>query len=290
MRLIFLSLYIISFLNIKYIHFFAKIIGIIAYYTIRSRRKVGLINLTACFPEKSEQDRIKILKNVFYHAACLVLEYGICWYSSPKKIYSLVEYENKQYLDELMQKNEKIIFLYPHFYSFEICLYKLNQDVPLISIYTKQKNKILDKRILKGRFRYNNLFLINRTDGLLSIIKKIKKSSAPFLYLPDQDFGAKNSIFVPFFNIQTATTDGLSRIAKITNAKVIPLIPIRLNNGKFKLQFYPHWNNFPSKPKEDTIRMNNFIENIVKKYPEQYFWLHKRFKTRPNNDPRPFYD
>ena len=118
-----------------------------------------------------------------------------------------------------------------------------------------------------------------------AIIKQLKKSDAPFLYLPDQDFGRKDSVFVRFFGIQTATIAGLSRIAALTGAKVIPAIPTRQADGTVELRFYPAWENFPTNsPEADAQRMNDFIEARVREQPEQYYWLHKRFKTRPEGE------
>lgn len=166
-----------------------------------------------------------------------------------------------------------------------MAVYTLNQDVPLTSMYSHQKNKALDEQILKGRHRYNNVFLIGRTEGLRAIIKHLRKSDAPFLYLPDQDFGRNDSIFVNFFGIQTATITGLSRIAGMTKAKIIPAIPTREADNTVTLRFYPAWDNFPTENVEaDTQRMNDFIEERVREHPEQYFWLHKRFKTRPEGE------
>ena len=175
--------------------------------------------------------------------------------------------------------------LYPHFTAFELAVYALNQDVPLISMYSHQKNAALDEQILKGRHRYNNVFLIGRNEGLRAIIKQLKASNAPFLYLPDQDFGRKDSVFVRFFGIQTATIAGLSRIAALTRAKVIPAIPKRLPDGTVELRFYPAWDEFPTdNPEVDAQTMNDFIEARIREMPEQYYWLHKRFKTRPDGE------
>ena len=143
---------------------------------------------------------------------------------------------------------------------------------------------------MRGRHRYQNVFLIGRNDGLRAIIKHLRTHSAPFLYLPDQDFGAKDSIFVDFMGVQTATITGLSRIAKMVNARVIPAIPTRQPDGSVILRFYPPWDNFPSADiHADTQRMNDFIAARVREMPAQYYWLHKRFKTRPQGEP-PFYD
>lgn len=267
----------------------AKIIGWLCYYLVVPRTKVGLTNLAACFPEKTPAERRALLKQHYYHMALLLLEYGRYWYGDAVMLKNAVDYQDKHYLDNALANGENVIVLYPHFTAFEAAVYALNQEIPLISVYSHQKNAQLDVQILQGRHRYDNVFLIGRTEGLRSIIKQIKQTKAPFLYLPDQDFGAKDSVFVPFFGVPTATITGLSRIAKLTQASVIPAIPTRQADGRVILRFYPKWENFPS---EDVIadaeRMNAFIEARVCEQPEQYFWLHKRFKTRPEGEP-PFY-
>lgn len=282
MKFAFFVLYLIQLLPFKLIHLLADAVGTLAYYAVSPRRKVGETNLRLCFPEWSEAERTALLKRHFRHMGKLMLEYGLYWYAPAERLRRLVRYQDKHHLDNALAAGEKVILLYPHFTAFEMAVYTLNQDVPLTSMYSHQKNKALDEQILKGRHRYNNVFLLGRTDGLRAIIKQLRKSDAPFLYLPDQDFGRNDSIFVPFFGIATATITGLSRIAAMTGAKVIPAIPTREADNTVTLRFYPAWENFPSEDVEaDTRRMNEFIEARVREQPEQYFWLHKRFKTRP---------
>ncbi|HHK5987329.1 TPA: lipid A biosynthesis lauroyl acyltransferase [Neisseria subflava] len=285
MKAAFLFLYLIRLLPFCVLHKIADAIGILAYYAVKPRRKVGEVNLKKCFPELNDSQRTALLKRHFQHMAKLMLEYGLYWYAPADKLRSLVRYQDKHHLDEALAAGEKVIILYPHFTAFEMAVYTLNQDVPLTSMYSHQKNKALDEQILKGRHRYNNVFLIGRTEGLRAIIKHLRKSDAPFLYLPDQDFGRNDSIFVNFFGIQTATITGLSRIAGMTKAKIIPAIPTRETDNTVTLHFHPAWDNFPTENVEaDTQRMNDFIEERVREHPEQYFWLHKRFKTRPEGE------
>lgn len=289
MKPIFALLYLIQLLPFSLIQKVGALFGILGYCFAAPRRRVGRTNLQKCFPELSDTERTRLLKAHFRHMGILLAEYGLYWYGSAQRLKKLVRYQDKHYLDEALAAGEKVILLYPHFTAFELAVYALNQDVPLISMYSHQKNRALDEQILKGRHRYQNVFLIGRTEGLRAIIKELKKSPAPFLYLPDQDFGRKESLFVDFFGIQTATIAGLSRIAALTHAKVIPLIPTRLPDGTVNLRFYPAWENFPSDDAAaDTQRMNDFIEARVREQPEQYFWLHKRFKTRPEGE-APFY-
>ena len=285
MKLGFIFLYLVQLLPLRAIHALAKCVGWLSYYAVAPRRRIGLINLRHCFPDWTEQQRRKVLREHFYHMAMLLLEYGLYWYGDAKRLKNMVCYQDKHYLDEALSAGEKVILLYPHFTAFEAAVYALNQDVPLISVYSHQKNKQLDEQILKGRHRYNNVFLIGRTEGLRAIIKRIKTSNAPFLYLPDQDFGRRESIFVNFFGTPTATITGLSRIAALTKAKVIPAIPTRETDGTVTLRFYPSWEQFPSDDVvADTQRMNDFIQARVCEQPAQYYWLHKRFKTRPKGE------
>lgn len=285
MKFAFFILYLIQLLPFGMIQKLADFIGILAYYAVAPRRKVGEINLRKCFPDWSEARRSALLKRHFQHMAKLMLEYGMYWYTPAENLREKVHYRDKHYLDDALAAGEKVILLYPHFTAFEMAVYTLNQDVPLTSMYSHQKNKVLDEQILKGRHRYNNVFLIGRNEGLRAIIKQMRKSDAPFLYLPDQDFGRNDSIFVNFFGIPAATITGLSRIAAMTKSRVIPAIPTREDDGTVTLRFYPAWENFPTdNPEADTQRMNDFIEARIREHPEQYFWLHKRFKTRPEGE------
>lgn len=287
MKIAFLLLYMLHFLPVKIIHGFARFVGWGAYHLAKGRRKVGQINLKLCFPDWTDKQRDQLLRANFYHMAAFFLEYSVCWYGSDKRLAGLVTYQNKHYLDEALARGEHVILLYPHFNAFEMGVYKLNQDVPLISMYSHQKNKAVDDAIYKHRHRYNNVHIVSRQEGFRSLIKKIKQHpEAPFLYLPDQDFGPKDSIFVNFFGVKTATITGLNRLARLGKATVIPLIPVR-DKDRFRLEFHPPLANFPSDDEVlDTQRMNDFIEAQVRRYPEQYFWLHKRFKTRPEGEKR----
>lgn len=285
MKFAFLILYLVSFLPHCLLRAAAAVLGRLCYWLVWPRRRVGAVNLRLCFPQWTQRQCRQVLKKHFYHMALLVLEYGVCWYARPQRIRALVSYRDKHYLDDILAEGGRVILLYPHFTAFELAVYALNQDVALTSVYSHQKNAQLDARILQGRQRFNNVFLVGRTEGLRAVIRQIRENPAPFLYLPDQDFGAKDSVFVPFFGVQTATVDALPRIAKLTGAQVVPLVPRRLADGRVELRFYPPWPDAAADtPEAGARRMNAFIEERVHEMPEQYFWLHKRFKTRPQGE------
>ncbi|MBN3859090.1 lipid A biosynthesis lauroyl acyltransferase [Neisseriaceae bacterium PsAf] len=286
-KLILFLFYLLHFLPIPILHAMAWVVGNLAYFFAKKRRKIGQTNLKLCFPEKSSLERNRILKKNFYHISCMLLEYTICWYSNPERIKRLVDFENFEILQTLCQDDIHLIILYPHFYALELGALRLNLEYPIISVFTGQKDPQINQKMYQGRTRFNDINAVNlirRNDKIISIIHLLKESSALFLYLPDQDFGKKDSVFVPFFNISTATTTGVSRISQLTNRKVLPIIPIRHGN-KITLKILPLMNSIPSsKVLEDTKEVNLLIENVVREYPEQYFWLHKRFKTRPDNE------
>jgi KDO2-lipid IV(A) lauroyltransferase len=122
--------------------------------------------------------------------------------------------------------------------------------------------------------------LISRREGLKKVLRPLR-AGIPFYYFPDMDYGRKESIFVPFFGVPAATITGLSRLAKATGATVVPVITRMTNNG-YVVSIGEPWGQFPTDDVvADTRRMNAFLETEIMKSPEQYFWLHKRFKTRP---------
>ncbi|MBK0416407.1 lipid A biosynthesis lauroyl acyltransferase [Chromobacterium haemolyticum] len=286
MKFAFSLLWLIRLLPMWAIGLLARGLGNIAYCLAHGRRRVGMINLRLCFPDMPLAERRRLIRRNFQHMIRMVLEYGVVWWSSAARIDKLVKIKNLHYVTELRERGEDVILFYPHFVGFEMCVYSLNQHIPLVSVYSHQKNEALDRQIYKGRQRYDNAYIVSRQEGLRPIIKAMRKDHAPFLYLPDQDFGVRDSVFVDFFGVKAATITGLSRISKLACAKVVPAIARRVGN-RFELEFYPPWDDYPSEDVEaDTRRMNAFLEQRVREIPDQYFWLHKRFKSRPQGEAR----
>ena len=153
------------------------------------------------------------------------------------------------------------------------------------TVYSNQKNPVFNKLLYDGRKRFNDIFLLSRQEGMRKIVKSMKEGH-PFYYLPDMDFGPKDSIFVPFFGISAATIPGVARLVRLTGAKVVPCITRQVSDG-YEVEVMPAWEGFPGESIEaDTEFVNRFIESQVLRMPEQYFWLHKRFKTRPPGEQR----
>jgi KDO2-lipid IV(A) lauroyltransferase len=162
---------------------------------------------------------------------------------------------------------------------------RLSQDFQMVSMYSRQKDRRFDRILYEGRTRFG-IRLVSRQDGIRKALR-IMQAGAPFYYLPDLDFGPRSSVFVPFFGVPAATVTGLSYIARITGASVVPCVTRMLPGGGYVARLYRPWSDFPSgDDAADARRMNAFIEERVLEMPEQYHWLHKRFKTRPPGEPR----
>ena len=247
------------------------------------RRRVTLVNLGKCFPNQTEEQRTKTARRVFENLARATLEMGHMWYAPVDEAMRRVKLVDRQFLDEWNGK-APVILLAPHFVGLDFGGAKVSHEYPeVFSMYSAQKNKAFDRALRRARQRWNNAELVTRQQGLRPVLKALK-SKKLFYYLPDMDFGAKDAVFVDFFGVKTATVTALSRLCEITGAKVIPLVTFQTETG-YESQFYPAWDNFPSgDATADARRMNAFLEERILEMPDQYFWVHKRFKTRPEDE------
>lgn len=261
--------------------FLGNQLGALLYYAARARRQIGKINLGLCFPEWTQPKRDIVLKRHFQVTTRAAIEHGLLWWSSSARINRLIRLEGLEHFQAAYGK--PLILLAPHFIGLDMGGVRITTEYhPLVSMYSRLKNPLFDRLMLHARTRFGNSVLISRHEGVRPLIREMKHGS-PLYYLPDQDFGAKDAVFTPFFGIPAATINALPRIAKLAQATIIPVITRQLTGGQgYVVQFYPPWDNFPSDDlTADVTRMNTFIEARVRETPEQYFWLHKRFKTRP---------
>jgi Kdo2-lipid IVA lauroyltransferase/acyltransferase len=185
---------------------------------------------------------------------------------------------------ELASAQPTVIFL-PHFVGMDAAWAGVAMQLPRQSttIYTNQSNQLIDQWILRGRRRFGHLRLFGRIDGVKPIVAALRQGQ-PLYLLPDMDFGPDDSVFVPFYGIPTATVPSLSRFARLGRARVLPLLP-RLTASGYEVQVLPAWESFPSDDAVlDTAFMNAQLEHYIASMPAQYYWVHKRFKTRPEGE------
>jgi KDO2-lipid IV(A) lauroyltransferase len=258
-------------------------LGQVLYALGRERRDVALINLRLCFPEKTEAEREILARRHFIAFSRAVLDRTLNWWASQERLERLIRVTGAEHL--VVPEGGSLIILSPHFVGLDAAASRLSMLTAGCTVYSTQKNPVFDKVLYQGRQRFKEILLLSRQDGMRKIIKAIKQG-LPFYYLPDMDFGPEDSIFVPFFGVQAATIPGVSRLARLTGAKVVACITRQVADG-YEVEVTPAWDNFPGASVEaDTEMVNRYIESQVLRMPEQYFWLHKRFKTRPPGEQR----
>lgn len=255
-------------------------IGGLLYFLAHERRNVCLTNLARCFPELPERDRAAIAKAHFRAFGRTVLERSILWWAPREEILRVVRVVGVERI--LALRGQPLILLVPHFVGLDAGCTRLTCEIDMAGIYARQKHPLIDALLLSGRTRFGRQRAIPRQEGVRPAVAAVKEGY-PFYYLPDQDYGARDTIFVPFFGVPAATITGLSRMAKVTGARVLPVVTRMFPGGAgYEVHCYPAWEDFPSgDDAADARRMNAFIEERVREMPEQYFWTHKRFKTRP---------
>jgi KDO2-lipid IV(A) lauroyltransferase len=258
--------------------------GWAVFHLWRERRHICLVNLARCFPQMSERERRDLAKRHFAALGRSVVERGILWFSSGERIARLAHIVGKEHWDAA---GKPVILLAPHFVGLDVGATRLAMESPAVSVYSRQKNAYVNRMLVRYRNRFNPITLLSRQDSLRTVIREMRKG-LPFYYLPDQDYGARDSVFVPFFGVPTATITGVSRIARLANAKVVPAVTRLLPGGAgYEVRLYPAWDDFPTEDLvADARRLNAFIEERVREMPEQYNWVHKRFKTRPPGEAR----
>jgi KDO2-lipid IV(A) lauroyltransferase len=283
-RLGFGLLWLVHFLPLGALAAVGNFAGTVGYYLARSRRRIGRTNLALCFPDLSVRDREQLLKRHFRAFGRSVFERGVMFWGSKARIQATVRVEGIEHY--LALKGTPLIIFAPHFVGIDMAAARLATEYRACGMYARQSNSIADEMLARARNRFGNAVLFARHEGLLPVLQAMKEG-LPFLYSPDMDLGAPHSIFVPFFGVTAATTTGLSVIARVTRAKVLPLVvEQRPGSEGYVARILPPLDDFPSdNPEADTRSMNAYLEARIVEMPEQYHWLHKRFKTRPPGEP-----
>jgi len=286
-RLALAAMWLFHWLPLAWLARLGRGFGTLLYWFAGERRHVTLTNLRLCFPELEERERAALARRHFCAFGRSFLERGLLWWASPKRLRRMVRIEGREHLDGTSGK--PTILLVPHFIGLDMGWARLTLELDMVSVYANQKNLLFNAALLRGRTRFGASTLLSRQEGTRPAIR-LMRAGQPFYYLPDMDYGQRDTIFVPFFGVSTATITGLSRLSRMAGAIVLPVITRMLPDGQgYVVNIGPPWSDFPGESVEaDTRRMNAFIEAEVRRMPEQYFWLHKRFKTRPPNEESPY--
>lgn len=270
-------------LPLAWVRAMGRFLGLFLHLVVRSRRKVVDTNLRLCFPQWSEAERRRVTRDVFVNVAQSFLDRAWLWHAEPDVVRRRVVLAGS--VRELSGKDPAIVFA-PHFVGLDAGVTGLTQQLPrrFIGIYTTQSNPVVDAWVLEGRHRFGGARPMSRSEGVREIVSALRAGDVMYL-LPDMNFGPEESIFVPFYGIPAATVPSLSRFARLGRAKVVPVVT-KLTPTGYEVRVLDAWPGFPTSDVEaDTALMNLRLQEWIDEMPAQYYWVHKRFKTRPPGEP-----
>ncbi len=269
----------LSYLPLSWLRRLGAALGWLLYAVVPSRRHVLLTNLRVCFPALTEKERQTLAQQSFVYFAQAWMDRSWLWHRSAECIQSRVRLLGE--VDSLSTAQPTVVFA-PHFVGLDVGWTALTLQLPLkfTTIFTPQSNRTVDAWVAQGRERFGDVHLFRREDGVKPIVSALRDNALLYL-LPDMNFGANESIFVPFYGEMAATVPSLSRFAKLGRARVVP-VTTRMTNTGYEVMVHAAWQDFPTDDVEaDTALMNRRLEDLIATMPAQYFWVHQRFKTRP---------
>lgn len=284
MKLLLGFMWLLHWLPLQVLGRLGKGLGFMLFVLATSRRHIALTNLGLCFPAMSHHERNALAKEHFQAYGRSVLEHGLLWWASEKRLARLMVI--KAAVPSHPQQSPSTIYLCPHFVSLDVAGVALTRQFPGCAIYARQTNAAWDRALRKGRSRFHPVALYARSDGIKPIVRAMR-SGLPFFMCPDMDFGTKDAAFVPFFGVAASTLTSPARLAALTGASIVPVTATLLPSYRgWLVEFHAPWQTDPEPDIEKSaLRMNQFIEEQVLKAPAEYLWTHRRFKTRPAGQP-----
>jgi len=259
-------------------------LGAFLYFVVIPRRRIAMRNLELCFPQWTKAQRRAVVWRHFIYFAQAWLDRSWLWHAPPEVVRKRLSLAGA--IDEIAGDAPVILFV-PHFLGLDTGVTALTLLTPrrIMGVYTRQSNAIVDQWIFDGRHRFaQDSRGLHRSEGVREMISAVRGGAAMYL-LPDMNFGAEDSIFVPFYGVQAATLPSLSRFARLCRAKVVPLIT-KLTDTGYEVRILPSWKDYPTNDiVADTALMNKRLEGYIDEMPAQYYWVHKRFKSRPPGEP-----
>ncbi len=270
---------LLSRLPLAWVRGLGWLLGWFLYAVAVPRRRVVAVNLALCFPQLPARERAQWVPQVFIYFAKAWLDRSWLWHAPDAVVRQRLQVTGA--LDALQGDQPTVIFA-PHFVGLDAGWTALTQHLEksLSTIYTNQANAQIDAWILAGRQRFGRTRLFGRVDGVKDIVAQLRGGAALYL-LPDMNFGPQESLFVPFYGVSAATVPSLSRFARLGRAQVVPVVT-RMTASGYEVQVLPAWADFPTDDLEaDTALMNERLQGYIDTMSLQYYWVHKRFKSRP---------
>jgi len=272
-------MHVLAWLPLAWVRALGKLLGWVLYLLAGSRRRVVQVNLQLCFPQYSARERDALARQTFVYFAQAWLDRGWLWHGSNAQLERRLHLRGA--VQELQGEQPTVIFA-PHFVGLDAGWTALTQQLPraFTTIYSNQVDPALDRWILQGRKRFGAPRLFGRADGLKPVVQALR-AGQPLYLLPDMNITRQESVFVPFYGVSTATLTSLSRFARLGRARVVPVVTVLTDTG-YDVRVMPAWVDFPTDDLQaDAATMNRRLQSYIDEMPDQYYWVHKRFKVRP---------
>lgn len=263
-----------------------RALGFLLYVINTKRRRIAQVNLALCFPNLAPDARQRLLRHHFRFAGQAYVDVGFLAWAGEPRFRRAVRLHGIEHLVSARTAGRRIILLAPHCVGMNVGGIAVARHYAVFSMVKPQRDPLVDWLLNKARSRYGSP-LIAREQGLRRVVRALEQDQL-FYYLPDEDLGPKHSVFAPFFGVPTATLDMLGRLARLTDAAVVPCFT-RLSAGGYDVYLQPPLAGFPVGDAEaDAAHMNRVIETEIRAAPEQYMWTFKLFKTRPHGARSPY--
>lgn len=279
-QVVLLLMRMLGYLPLPWLRALGVALGWLLHALVKRRRQVALTNLALCFPRLSPTERGRLVKAHFRAFAQAWLDRAWLWHGSSDRVKQRVRLCGD--LSVLQDDRQPVVIFAPHFVGLDVgwTMLALSLDRALTTIYTQQSNEVIDRWVAQGRSRWGRVRLFRREAGVKTIISALRQGEALYL-LPDMNFGTEESLFVPFYGVPAATVPSLGRFAQLGRAKVVPVIS-RLTEKGYDVEVLPAWEDYPTGDVQaDTATMNRRLAHMIDTMPEQYYWVHQRFKSRP---------
>jgi KDO2-lipid IV(A) lauroyltransferase len=279
---------VIAPLPLSWVRALGGVLGLALYALAADRRRIIMVNLALCFPDKPLAQRRQWARACCVHFMQTWLDRAWLWHGRPELVRRRLRMVGAT---QDLQGPEPVVVFAPHFFGLDAGGAALSQQInkPVVSIYMPQRNRVVDAWLRAGRMRFGEVQLFERKDGNLKNIIAAVRAGGMLYLLSDMNYGRKDSIFVSFYGIPTATVPSLPRFARLGRARVVP-VTARITTLGYDIEVHPTWQNYPTGDDEaDTLYMNHWLESVINTMPDQYYWVHRRFRSRPKGSKRKFY-
>ena len=263
-----------------------RFIGNLALVLNKERRQIAATNIALCFPELDADAQRALVRANLRDVGMMLVEFALGWMGSDRAIARVpLRIEGLEHLQAARDAGRGVLLVGGHFSHLELAARLVSSRIRIAGMYRRMDSEVFEWVVLRSRLHYADAMFDK--DDLRGTVKYLR-AGGTLWYAPDQDMRSKDNVFAPFFGVPAATITATHHLARMSGAVVIPFFHRRLpDGGGYVLRLAPPMPDFPGKDAAaDTVRVNEEVERMVREAPEQYLWVHKRFKTRPPGEPR----